>query len=315
MSLNPLALRLRPTATRHVSSATRAFSATNPNSKKTPSRNSSQSYENVVPPESPRYIRFHQPVQSEEVKQPRVRGHLPQPREIFTKEEGQRKLTEAFLADTVPKGKNRTPVNAVQAEKKHMADYRRRNLESGIKALWKRKTITDAKRTQETERKRQTNIRARDARGRKADLFSGGSFHSSILDTSVKPDPDRFAEADRSRTRVAQKEISKRESRSHALMELYMNARNFIVTEAELREEVEKVFSQDYFQQQSKLTGRQGAPENIWGVHGNPPSVSQMLQRNSNDLLSASNPAHERAALRQKKIAEEFTGGKMDSQA
>ena len=271
------------------------------------------SHEHIVPPESPAYIRFPQPAQSDETKGERIRGRLPQPREIFSKEEGQRKLTKAFMEQTVSRGKQREPTSDRQAQKKMMADHRRRNLESGIKLLWQRKVRRDYKEAQLAKHETEANLAARAAPERKDDAMTRSTVHSSILDTTVHPDPKRFAEADRSRTRVANREIAKREARRDALMELYVNASDFIVSESGLRTEVERIFAEDYFKKQSNALGKYGVAENVWGAYGKPDATREWMQSTAaqSGLMDEQESHYDRAAKRQKRISEELTGGKM----
>ncbi|KAJ2972001.1 hypothetical protein NQ176_g7406 [Zarea fungicola] len=98
-------------------------------------------------------------------------------------------------------------------------------------------------------------------------------------------------------------------------MELYINASNFIVTEAELKAEIDKVFTEDYFRKQSIMTHRPGATENVWGVHGKPPGIATMfenLTRTSTNMATADVSEFDHSVKRTKRIAEEFTGGKME---
>ena len=137
----------------------------------------------------------------------------------------------------------------------------------------------------------------------------------AILDTKVYPDPLRFSRADRSRTRVVARESAKREDRRDALMELYCSASSFIVHESELRAEIDKAFTADYFKKQSQAINRYGATENTWGIHGKPPSIANMLEittGTSTKLVDYYESEYDRSVKRQKRIAEDLTGGKME---
>lgn len=93
-----------------------------------------------------------------------------------------------------------------------------------------------------------------------------------------------------------------------------MNARSFIVSEAELEAVVNSEFADDHFDNM----GQSGAGfriQNIWDAHNVPMSVADMLkelQRNSDGLVNDMTSESTRTVRRQKRVAEELTGGKMD---
>ncbi|EJP69652.1 uncharacterized protein BBA_01617 [Beauveria bassiana ARSEF 2860] len=237
-----------------------------------------------IPPESPSYIRLPQVPQSTETKPERVRGTLPVPRAIFDRADGDRKARPEYVERTAPRRRddenNRRPLNSdTQKWKKQLADSRRENLAQ--------------------------------AAGRRHDART---VLESIYDTAVRPDPERFAKAERSRARVQALEGARRDARRDALMELYINATTFIVTEAELQAEIDTIFHEDYFRKLSIKGLRAGATENVWGVHGAPPGLASMFEtvsRTSTNVANASESEFDHSVKRTKKISEELTGGKM----
>ncbi|OAA41423.1 hypothetical protein BBO_05409 [Beauveria brongniartii RCEF 3172] len=127
-------------------------------------------------------------------------------------------------------------------------------------------------------------------------------------------DPERFEKAERSRARVQALEDARRDARRDALMELYINATNFIVTEAALQAEVDTIFHEDYFRKLGIKSLRAGATENVWGVHGPPPGLASMFEtvsRTSTNVANANESEFDHSVKRTKKISEELTGGKM----
>lgn len=271
-----------------------------------------------VPPESPSYIRLPTPPQSEEKKLPRVRGHLPVPREIFPREEGKRKIQRSYLQETAPKRKpeNYGPTKS-QADiwKRKMAANRRHNLGVGLKVLWNRRKNLDAARDARVSKKFEEHNAAASAPEREDDRLTRSTVLDSIMDTTVYPDPKRFANSDRSKSRVLALEQSKREARRDALMELYINASNFIVSEAELKAEIDTLFSEDFFKKQGQAVGRYGNAENTWDIWGKPPTIANMLETTtgtSTKIMDFYESEYDRSVKRQKRIAEEFTGGKME---
>lgn len=266
-----------------------------------------------VPPDSPLYIRLPLPPQTNEGKRERVRGFLPVPREIFPRKEGERKLDAEYLSKTAPKPRSPKAGSAQRQWKAELASSRRQGLEEGLNELWKRHTRDTTARNARSRAKFQENHRFAVAPEREDDRATRGTTLESLLDTKVYPDPGRFSRADRSRDKVLAAQNAKREARRDALMELYISASNFITNESELREEINNVFTEDYFKSKSQQAQRWGAA-NAWGIYGHPPSVASMLEattRASTKLVDDETD-HYRSAKRQKRIAEEFTGGKME---
>lgn len=302
MSLQSTWSCIRP-STRCLASASRSFSTT------------SSALSNV-PPESPSYIRLPSAPQSDETKPARVRGHLPVPRDIFPRNDGSRKMRPDYLKKSAPqRTKNTEPTSEVQQWKRELADARRKNLGESLDSLWARRQKKDAIHNTYENRKFKENRKALLAPEREDERLTRSTVLDAIKDTKVYPDPDRFARADRSRSRVQVRENQKREARRDALMELYISASNFITQESELKAEIDKVFTEDYFRKQGQTAGRYAATENAWGVYGKPPSIGNMLEATtgtSTKLMDFDESEYDRSVKRQKRIAEEFTGGKME---
>ncbi|KAJ6784188.1 hypothetical protein PWT90_04762 [Aphanocladium album] len=302
MSLQSTWSCIRPAAARRVPQASRAAFST------TPSRSN-------IPPESPSYIRLPKVPQSTEAKPERVRGTLPVPREIFERTDGDRKVQPEYLEKTAPRRSSERLLNSdTQRWKKQLADSRRQNLEQGLQGLWTRHETREQDRVERARRRQEALQRANEAPESRADVMTRGTVLGSIADTAVHPDPERFEKAARGRERVLAQGLARRDARRDALMELYINASSFIVTEAELKEEIDKVFHEDYFRKQSIKGYRPGATENVWGVHGKPPGIATMLEtltRTSTNVASASESEFDHSVKRTKKISEELTGGKM----
>ncbi|PHH88769.1 hypothetical protein CDD83_7076 [Cordyceps sp. RAO-2017] len=287
----------------HLRSIARAFSTSTP------------IQSNIVPPESPSYIRLPDPPQSCETRRPRVRGHLPVPREIFPRLEGDRKIQPEYIQRTAPEPlSQRKPINKAQRWKFEMAANRRGNLKEGLHALWNRRSKNDKIRQARVTRKFEEHRKAAAAPEREDDRLTRTTVLEALLDTKVYPDPDRFSRADRSRTRVLAQERAKREARRDALMELYISASNFIVQESELETEINRIFRDDYFKVVAGQRKLLGATQNVWGVYGSPPSVSSMLHStvtSSSKLTDLNEFEYDLSVNRHKRIAEDLTGGKM----
>lgn len=300
MSL-PTSRRLANPLTRQLKPSLRSFSSTTNNLQD-------------VPPDSPFYIRLPTPPQVNEKKRERVRGFLPVPREVFPRGHGERKLDPEYLNKTAPKPQRPQTGTGQRKWKAELADSRRKGLEDGLKELWKRHSREETARNARSRANFFGNHQRRVAPEREDDRLTRGTTLESLLDTKVYPDPDRFSKADRGRDKVLAADKAKRDARRDALMELYISASNFITNETELRQEIDTIFHPDYFKNNSTALAHFGA-DNAWGTYSQPPSVASMLEdaaRTSSKLVDAGTSEYDRSAFRQKRIAEEFTGGKMD---
>lgn len=294
---------LRP-ATRQLPSAVRAFSTT------------PATLAGSIPPESPKYIRLPNTPQSDETKPERVRGHLPVPREIFSRKDGNRKLSPEYIQKSAPtRASDAQPKNETQRWKKELADSRRKNLEEGIHALWERYETKNTAMKARTAKKYNDNLNKARAGESKLDRITRGTVMDALLDTKVYPDPKAARRSEVSQSKSQSREIAKSKTRMDAITELYITASNFIVSEADLKAEIDKVFTEDHFRKMARATDRFGGMENVWGVYGKPPSVGNMLESTagtSTKLMDRDETEFDRSVKRQKRIAEEFTGGKME---
>ncbi|KAG5953132.1 hypothetical protein E4U53_006801 [Claviceps sorghi] len=269
-----------------------------------------------VPPESPSYVRLPIPPQSDESKPVRVRGHLPIPREVFPRLKGDAKIQTNYIDSTAARPtRRREGSSSVQRWKTALADSRRTNLKDGLNALWARRLQIDNDRNLRVSRKFQQHNKAGAEPEREDDRLTRPTILNSIRDTRVYSDPNRFSRADESRTKFLARENTKLEARRDAIMELYISASNFIVHENELKAEIDKIFTEDYFRQQSQEAYRQGSTENTWGIYGRPPSIANMMETStgaSTKVMDLDESEFDRSVKRQKRIAEDLTGGKME---
>lgn len=192
-----------------------------------------------------------------------------------------------------------------------MAASRRANLREGILELHKRKVrqdITIANRSAAKRNEREKRVRAPQ---REDERLTSPTIREAMRQLQVGrlPDPDREARIAEKVERVKAKEAARAAERKDALHTLYMNAREFITTEQQLDEEIEKIFVEHPF------GPAHSSKTNIWDAYGAPPTVQDMLSTVNNTQKSAIQ-FHQGPAIitgkRSKKIAEELTGGKMD---
>lgn len=131
------------------------------------------------------------------------------------------------------------------------------------------------------------------------------------------PDPKREVRLVEAAVKVRAKEQALEEQRQDALHTLYMHARSFITTEAQLDTEIDKIFTEKPFADIVGQDNPYGDPnaQSIWDAVGAPPTVQDMLQK-VNGTQKTTMDIYRTAELptgkRLVKLAEELTGGKMD---
>ncbi|KAK1970837.1 hypothetical protein LY78DRAFT_201826 [Colletotrichum sublineola] len=274
-----------------------------------------------VPPESPGWIQVPTPPQSQssEEKRPVVKGTLPTPRDIFPRKEGDRKAQPGYLKETAPLPTSKAsakpaPPGSRLEHRRRMADSRRENLGMALQGLYRRKQKRVEAESAVRERRLSDHRRAAMAPERWDDRLTRSSVVSSLVKTTaVEPDPHRYARAKQSKVRTALLAQRKSEARQDALMELYINASKFIVSEDELSKQVDKLFSEDFWKRQGKSMAHDS--DNAWDVWGQPPTVQTMLDdmlRNQQRAIDFQQSEQDRTVTRQKIVAEELTGGKME---
>lgn len=283
---------------------------------------SSTAYATRIPPESPRYINVPNPPQDQSAETGRstgkFRGHLPVPKDVFRwKKDGYeptQEILDSIAAEPSSEHSKQPPRSDKQAWKRSMAAMRRENVRSGIQDLWERKAVSDRTVAEAQARKIVAHRHAVQMPQSKADRLTRASVDPETLKTTVALDPERFERARESKARSEALEQERSERRIDAVQELYMNARNFIVTEKELEATVEKEFAADHFT--SMGLSSSGRPmHNIWDFEGKPKSMTDMMRdvsRTTNDLISSTTQDATRTLKRQKLVAEQLTGGKMD---
>ncbi|KAK8016700.1 hypothetical protein PG993_014889 [Apiospora rasikravindrae] len=273
-----------------------------------------------IPPESPLYINVPTPPLSQAVEDQRrsplsYKGHLPVPRQIFKQRKGELpKTSPEWIQKSAPQptsAKALAPTSSEgEAWKRRMAAGRRRNMEEGITALWTRTQRTTASRKERARRHDMENRAAMNAPPHESDRLTAPTVPASVLATQVPQDPLRFDHALEAADRTKSIVEAKSQARRDALQQLYMAARNFIVTESDLEKAVEKQFRPDYFPDRTSA----GMPAaSIWDIEGAPRTVTQMM----GEVMGTSNrvvksDSANRTLQRHRKIAEELTGGAMD---
>ncbi|KAI1414169.1 hypothetical protein F5Y13DRAFT_159945 [Hypoxylon sp. FL1857] len=275
-----------------------------------------------IPPESPLFINVPNPPQDQSIEALRelkpVKGHLPIPRRVFKQRDGHLKPQDEWLTRSAPQPTSeksqQPPRSDVQAWKRKMADSRRENMREGVRALYARKQLFDKRRLERQTVKLAANRAAALAPEREDERLTRASVNSGTLQTAVLPDPERMERALESRQRTEFLAAQKSEARRDAIQELYMKARSFIVSEKDLETEVDRLFAPDYWKKQG-ISASGFDVHNVWDLDGRPPTVADMLNdvsRTSSSVLKNLESEKTRTLKRQKEVAEELTGGKLD---
>jgi hypothetical protein len=281
------------------------------------SSSSKRNAKSTIPPESPSYVTLPEAPFSSEDPIPSQRGFVPVPRKVFDTRDPGRKVRPDYISKTVPEPTNarsQEPVapDSVRAWKRTLAAARRTNLEDGLKGLYGR----HAKKTGDLKARMKAHQEAHADAARQPERDDEFFTRPSVLSTTIKdmavqPDPKRFERAAESARRTEAVAQTKREARKDALMELYVNAGNFIVDEKGLEAEVERIFAPTYFMRR----GDDGTA-NAWDTWGMQPGMQRMMTEVVHGMSSTGGTLrwgeeHNRNLRRQKKAAEELTGGKL----
>ncbi|KAL8778043.1 MAG: hypothetical protein Q9213_007592 [Squamulea squamosa] len=276
-----------------------------------------------IGPESPNYIHVPRAPQPDAYYSPHINGILPTPRSIFpqhNKTAPEEKTSEFYFAATTPspspstlgrpKPKDPSTRRFVEWKSKN-AEHRRRNLRESLVELRERKAKTDSRLEARIAAKQRDREQRMNAPTPADEKYTAPSIlQSSLPSRTGLQDPDRTARIERRRANYLAHDAMKKTERRNALHTLYMNAREFIVTEEKLNEAVEKAF--DPYSEQFNNESRRGL--NVWNL-GYPETVKEHLERANKgeegravERLSGFSGVTDE---RMRRIGEELTGGKM----
>jgi len=191
-----------------------------------------------------------------------------------------------------------------------MANSRRTNLRESLVELRQRHFARQHQVSRISEKKIRQNEARKVAPPREDERLMNASVTRAMkeLQTGAVPDPGREERIAEMRERFAAKESAKAELRKDALHTLYMNAREFIVTEAQLNAKIDEIFTEKPYPNNPGATS-------VWEAFGSPETIQNLLTTVNNTEKTAVDfhvsPAV-KTGRRLKKIAEELTGGKMD---
>ncbi|MCJ1286019.1 hypothetical protein MMC26_005361 [Xylographa opegraphella] len=265
-----------------------------------------------IPPESPKFIDIPRAPQEYAYKKPHYKGVLPTPRQIFRPGKTD-KWTSEYIAAVTPEPSivktHTSPKDKALAEwRSRQAANRRQNLRDGLRQLHQRKVRSDRRMTARSEYKQAEHERRIHEPEREDERLTNPSIIQALKHKSSNrlQDPDREARVAKMKARFEAKEAAKVEERRNALHSLYMNARDFIVTEDALNAKVDEVFDHEWF--------RNYPDHSIWDKEGFPDTVQSMLSESTSSKRGNAQSTSgyiELTKRRVQRIAEELTGGKM----
>ena len=196
-----------------------------------------------------------------------------------------------------------------------MADMRRQNLKEGLTGLARRRTRRVARSAAKHERRTAERRETLSAPPREDDRLTRISRTKEItapltFKNQYMADPNA---AERRAAKVARYQAlqaAKAAETQDSLHTLYMQARNFIVTDEHLDREIENAFGTA-----EEPKGFRGGAPSVW-AQGDPSSLQSMLEATGQMSGGAAKGADAKARTRVmeqrlKKVAESLTGGKI----
>lgn len=241
---------------------------------------------------------------------------MPVPRNIFPDRAGS-KTSKEYLDRVAQEPQPGNTIADAPTEyvawKRQMAETRRQHLREGLVALRERKHVADNRVAQISARKMRERNKMTYKKERESDRLTNPTVTKAMktFQHGRLPDPDREARLAEMAARVAAKTAALEEKRRDALHTLYMHARTFITTEAQLDAEIDKVFTEKPW---AHVPGAENK-NNIWEAEGAPPTLQEMLSEVTGTQKTAADyyrlPA-KTTGKRMVRVAEELTGGTMD---
>lgn len=247
-----------------------------------------------VGPESPRYIAIPEPPQSSFHRDRFVKGSLPVPRNVFSKNARGRRPNDKLDETTRNPTHDRAAGPGSRQEWKHkLSEQRRRNLREGLSALEDRRVRTEKqlnRRGLERQREREEWLARPEL---EADRLTAPSVNMDVeaLLHGRLIDPTREERMAARRSVYEERQGLKRAEREISTHSLFMQARTFCTTPEQLEQKVEEAFGTD-------------ANPIMFGTLSLPPLTRQSTyadyskEVNSTGLKSRSGPMESRSAFR-----------------
>ncbi|KAF3918255.1 hypothetical protein ABW21_db0200891 [Orbilia brochopaga] len=255
----------------------------------------------TISPYSPHYVDIPFPPQRYAVWQPRPKGKRPIPRKIFKSNTS--KNTAEYLANLSKEPTNVSKVSedtpATQRSyiswKARMAESRRRNIRDGLLELHAQSSQREGRIAARSDAKQALRNALLAQDDPELVQLTTPSVISALRTKHKLTDPGRAERLAASRQRYIAAEGAKLLERRNELHELYIRAHEFIVSESQLDELINRKFDPTFLAEHPLVA---------------PPDSRQVLVRDSSDEFSA---VYFREENILKKMRDALTGGSMRS--
>ncbi|KAK4508703.1 hypothetical protein PRZ48_002442 [Zasmidium cellare] len=272
----------------------------------------------AVGPEHPRYIEVPEPPQQTVPHNPPVKGTLPIPRNVFAGTSKGRTDDEVIALSTrSPKTPRDHPKGSREEWKAKMSEIRKQNLREGVKSLRARQVYEERRMTARQAAKQAERQELLERPEREDERLTAPSINMDLdaLYNKPIPDPTRDERIRRKQLNIQRHEDAKRQERMDAVHSLYMNAREFIVTPQQLDRAVDAAFGTPEVPAKFGTHVHGPANRSIW-AEGRPERVQDKLNlangQGTGYAMRNANPSAQVNKERIRRIAETFTGGKME---
>ncbi|RMZ86557.1 hypothetical protein DV736_g6218, partial [Chaetothyriales sp. CBS 134916] len=274
----------------------------------------------AISPESPRYIDVPQSLQEDWVPRRFVPGRMPVPREIFPRNRPDKPSPE-YLANATPEPKQ--PVDTSKLSEKalykhRLGQLRKQYLRESLVQLHKRKQAAVSRMKFRSDEKQADHARLV-AQAEREDVRLTSISVPSSMNPNIKVDLHSAVDTcqihEEKTANVSRAETDKTDARLDNLHTLYMNARTFIVNEAQLKAKIADEFADNKF---NKFDSGKAGEQNmsLWDSLGAPDGMKEMVNKSTvsprmREKDAAYEAAWERDQERMKRVAEKLSGGKI----
>lgn len=198
------------------------------------------------------------------------------------------------------------------AYKDRMADLRRENLKAGLTELYERTIVTEDARETAKERATLAKLKAIETEPRQEDVWTLPSVSKTVRDALTRRYDRPVVTKKMRRAKKTAHEArlqAKEEEKKEYVHSLYLHAKDFITTQDQLHEEIEKAFGPD----DRPVTWKRR--NNVWAL-GTPKGTSELMGLMP-EIVAEAPQSGDRERLnrlmqqRLMRIAGQLTGGKI----
>jgi hypothetical protein len=194
-----------------------------------------------------------------------------------------------------------------------MAEMRRTNLRDGITELYDRVVETEQRTDTTRERQLLRDLKALNAPARHDETWTGLNVSKAIRDALRKKSTEKqqsVEERARRKADVEKRAQDRVDDRLQSLHSLYLHAKDFIINEKQLDEEIDRVFGSE----DVPMTWS-GGRKSVWTL-GNPAGTNDMIgfkpRRAADSRMQAqTQESNQMMKERMMRIAGQLTGGKI----